>query len=241
MPAPESVLSHLEARFEQSLEQLKVLARIPSISAPGFDQGELRRAAVALATLLAETGLSRVEVLPVAGGHPYVVGEWMKAGPDAPTVLLYAHYDVQPPGRAEHWETPPFEPTLRADGRLYGRGVVDDKAGALVFTAALRAWLEAEGQLPVNVKFLAEGEEEIGSQHLAGFLRTQRERLDANVIALADTANLEAGLPCITTSLRGLVSIAVTVRALDHPVHSGMWGGPVPDAARPLASFWDGS
>lgn len=231
MPAPQSVLDRLDARFEWSLAELQRLARIPSVSAPGFDSAEVERAAEALAALLSDVGLEGVEVAPVSGGNPYVLGEWTRAGSGAPTVLLYAHYDVQPPGREDHWLTPPFEPTLRSDGRLYGRGVVDDKAGALLFASALRAWLEAEGRLPVNVKFVAEGEEEVGSLHLAEFLRARRERLQADVIALADTANLEAGLPCLTTSLRGLVSVELSVRALDHPIHSGMWGGPIPDAA----------
>ncbi len=234
MPAPDAVLSALEARFEQTTQELIALARIPGVSAAGFDPAHVERSALAVADLLREIGLEEVELLRLPGTHPYVVGEWLGAGPQAPTVVLYAHHDVQPPGREAYWETPAFEPTIREDGRLYGRGVVDDKAGILVHAAAIRAWLQAEGRLPVNVKVLVEGEEEIGSAHLAEFLRAHRERLAADVIVLSDTANLEAGLPSITTSLRGLVSIDVTVRALDHPLHSGMWGGAVPDAATAL-------
>ena len=217
------------------VDELIALSRIPGVSAAGFDPQELERSADAVADLLGRVGLSGVEVLRLEGAHPYVVGEWMGAGEDAPTAILYAHHDVQPPGRAAHWRSPAFEPTLGDDGRLYGRGVVDDKAGIVLHAAAIRAWLDTRGALPLNVKFIVEGEEEIGSGHLAEFLRTYRERLRADVVVLSDTANLATGLPSLTTSLRGIVAVDVTVRALDHPIHSGMWGGPVPDAATALA------
>jgi acetylornithine deacetylase/succinyl-diaminopimelate desuccinylase-like protein len=201
------------------------------VSAAGFDPAEVERSAEAVAMLLADAGFEAVTLLRTGGAHPYVVGEWLGAGPDAATALLYAHHDVQPPGRPDRWVSPPFEPTRREDGRIYGRGIVDDKAGVLVFASALRAWLAADAGPPINLKVLVEGEEEIGSGHLAEFLRAHRERLDCDVMVLSDTANLEAGLPSITTSLRGLINVDVTVRALDHPLHSGMWGGPVVDAA----------
>jgi acetylornithine deacetylase/succinyl-diaminopimelate desuccinylase-like protein len=235
MPAESKVIEALERGFERALADLVELARIPGVSASGFAAAELERSAASVASLCRGAGLERVDVLRVGDSHPYVVAEWCRAAPGAPTVLVYAHHDVQPPGRLEKWETPAFEPTLRADGRLYGRGVVDDKAGFVVYLAALRAWLESRGALPLNVKLVVEGEEEIGSPHLAEFLRAQRERLAADVIVLSDTANLERGLPSITTSLRGLANLDVTVRALEHPVHSGMWGGALPDAATALA------
>ncbi|MED5263318.1 MAG: M20/M25/M40 family metallo-hydrolase [Myxococcota bacterium] len=237
MPAPDAVLRAIDSGFERTLDELIELSRIPGVSAAGFDARQVERSAEAVASLLAEAGLQDVEILRIPGAHPYVVAEWNGAGEAAPRVLLYAHHDVQPPGRIDRWDSPPFEPTLRGDGRLYGRGVVDDKAGALVHLAALRAWLEVEGTLPVNVKVLVEGEEETGSGHLAEFLGQYRERLDADVIVLSDTANLATGLPSLTTSLRGLVIAEVHVRALDHPLHSGMWGGVVPDAATALASI----
>src|SRR5262249_42355426 len=176
-PAPGAVIEAHEARAEATTEELVALARIPGVSAPGFDPASLERSAEAVADLLRRVGLERVEVLRLPGAHPYVVGEHCRAGSRAPTALVYAHHDVQPPGRPERWRPPPFEPTLRADGRLYGRGVVDDKAGIVLHAAALRAWLEAEGRLPLNVKVIVEGEEEIGSGHLAQFLNAHRERL----------------------------------------------------------------
>jgi acetylornithine deacetylase/succinyl-diaminopimelate desuccinylase-like protein len=234
MPASASVLALIDAHFEDTLRDLEELTRIPSVSAAGFDPAEVERSAEAVAALLHRAGLHTVEVVRVGDAHPYVFGEWRGAGEGARTALLYAHHDVQPPGREAYWKSPPFEPTRRADGRIYGRGIVDDKAGVLVVVAAIRAWLEAEGGAPINLKVIVEGEEEIGSSHLAEFLRAHRERLDCDVMVLSDTANLEAGLPSITTSLRGLVSVDVTVRALDHPLHSGMWGGAVADAASAL-------
>ena len=234
MPAPDVVIAALDANFQRALDELRALVLIPGVSAAGFDPAEVERSAEAVAALLRRAGLDRVEVLqlPDRDAHPYVVGEWLGAGPEAATLLLYAHHDVQPPGRESHWESPPFEATLRADGRLYGRGVVDDKAGVVVFVEAIRAWLESGATLPVNLKLIVEGEEEIGSGHLAEFLLMHREQLAADVIVLSDTANLSAGLPSITTSLRGLISIDVTVRALDHPLHSG------PRAAAASAAPW---
>ena len=235
VPATEPVLDAIDRRFQSTLADLVELSRIPSVSAAGFDRKQVERSAERVAALLADAGLEAVEILRQADAHPYVMGEWLGAGPDVPTAVVYAHHDVQPPGRLDYWKSPAFEPTVRADGRLYGRGVVDDKAGLLLHLAALRGWKDATGALPINVKVIVEGEEEIGSEHLAAFLRAHRDRLDADVLILSDTQNLLTGLPSITTSLRGLVAVDVTVRALDHPIHSGMWGGPVPDAATTLA------
>ena len=246
-PGPTAALAWLDGHFEARVDELAALARIPSVSADGFPPAQLRRSAEAVASLLESSGFERVELLTLDGAHPYVLGEWLGAGPGAPTLLLYAHHDVQPPGRESHWRSPAFEPTRVAHegeaGRLYGRGVVDDKAGIVVFAGALRAWLESGARPPVNLKLIVEGEEEIGSNHLEAFLRAHRERLAADVIVLSDTANLATGLPSITTSLRGILNVDVRVRALDHPVHSGMWGGPTPDAtsalARILGRLWD--
>jgi acetylornithine deacetylase/succinyl-diaminopimelate desuccinylase-like protein len=235
MPAPQAVLDSIDAHFDASCDELVALSRIPGVSAEGFDPAELVRSADAVAALLADVGLDGVEVVRLADAHPYVLAEKRSSNANAPTALVYAHHDVQPPGRLDRWLTPAFEPTVREDGRLYGRGVVDDKAGILLHAAALRAWLAAGEPLPIHVKVIVEGEEEIGSGHLAEFLREHHERLAADVLVLSDTQNLDTGIPSLTTSLRGIVQVDVTLRALDHPVHSGMWGGPVPDAATALS------
>ena len=188
-----------------------------------------------------DAGLDDVRELRVDDGHPYVVGEWTRR-PDAPTVLLYAHHDVQPPGYVDRWSSEPFEPREH-DGRLYGRGTADDKAGAVAHVAAVRAWLSTAGELPCNVKVLVEGEEEIGSPGLAGFLDAHVDDLRADVLLLADAGNWSVGTPGLTYSLRGLGGVDVAVRALEGPVHSGMAGGAVPDPvlglARMLASVVD--
>jgi acetylornithine deacetylase/succinyl-diaminopimelate desuccinylase-like protein len=226
----DQALSHAEQNLSKTIDDLKELARIPGVSADPPPNAELGKSAEAVAAWMKRIGLEDVEVLRIDDVHPYVFGQWLHAE-GAPTVILYAHHDVQPPGRASHWKSPAFEPTER-DGRLYGRGVVDDKAGAAIHFAALEAYL-ANGGLPINVKVVIDGEEEIGSENLGRFLETYRHRLDADVIVLTDTANLAAGLPSITYALRGIVVVDVEVEAIDHPLHSGMWGGPVPDA--PLA------
>ncbi len=235
MPAPREVLDSIDRHFEATVAELVDLARIPSVSAAGFDPAEVERSAARVAELFSAAGLRGVEILRIEGAHPYVTAHWLDAAPAACTALIYAHHDVQPPGRLAYWQTPAFEPVCRGDGRLYGRGVVDDKAGILLHLAALRAWLDVTGSLPINVKLIVEGEEETGSAHLAKFLRAHRDRFDADVLVLSDTANLDTGIPSLTTSLRGMVEVDVTLRALDHPIHSGMWGGPVPDAATALS------
>src|SRR6266545_2422494 len=217
---------------------LEALIRIPSVSADPGAAAELRRSADLIAGLFRQVGTPEVEILDAAGGQPAVLARY-PAPAGRPTVLLYAHHDVQPTGDPAEWVSPPFEPAER-DGRLYGRGSADDKAGVAAHLAVLRAY---GGQPPVGVKVFVEGEEEIGSPTLGAFLERYRDQLAADVIVLADSGNFEVGTPALTTSLRGIADCVVELRALEHGVHSGVYGGAAPDAltalCRLLASLHD--
>src|SRR5213082_2983962 len=240
-PAPvddkaiDKALAHHRQHEKEYLEELKKLVRIPSVSFEGFDKQQVRRSGEATCDLLRRIGLDDVQLLEMPGAHPYAYGEWLKA-PGRPTLLLYAHHDVQPAGDEEKWATKPFEP-VEKDGRLWGRGAADDKAGILVHVAAIESWLKTAGALPVNVKIIIEGEEEAGSGSLGDFLRKHRKMLQADAIVLTDTGNFETGLPSITTALRGVIVVDVEVKALKQSLHSGMWGGPVPDPVMALAKM----
>jgi acetylornithine deacetylase/succinyl-diaminopimelate desuccinylase-like protein len=213
--------------------ELEDLVRIPSISADPEHARDVAASADAVAELLERSGLEHVRQASVDGSPPCVIGDWLHGG-DAPTILLYAHHDVQPTGFVERWSGDPFAPWER-DGRLYGRGTADDKAGAVAHAAAVRASLRHAGTLPCNVKIMVEGEEEIGSPRLGAFLHRYGDDLRADVLLLADAGNWAVGTPGLTVSLRGLAGGTVRVRATDGPVHSGMAGGVVPDPVMALA------
>jgi acetylornithine deacetylase/succinyl-diaminopimelate desuccinylase-like protein len=221
--------------FPELRADLERLVRIPSVSSDAFDQTHVHASAAAVAELLRGAGMPEVQLLTAtradgAVSRPAVVAR-RPAPVGAPTVLLYAHHDVQPPGDDSTWRTPPFEPTER-DGRLYGRGAADDKAGVIAHVGALRVLGD---DLGVGVTVFVEGEEEIGSPTFADFLAAHRELLAADVIVVADSSNWRVGVPALTTSLRGLVDCVVEVAVLEHSVHSGMYGGPVLDAPTLLA------
>jgi acetylornithine deacetylase/succinyl-diaminopimelate desuccinylase-like protein len=231
----DTAVAAARADLDVAQRELERLVSIPSISADPAHFDDVDACATSVADLLRDAGLHDVRELRVDGGLPYVVGEWTQRA-DAPTVLLYAHHDVQPPGYVDRWSADPFEP-LERDGRLFGRGTADDKAGAVAHVAAVRAWLRTAGELPCNVKVLVEGEEEIGSPGLAGFLDAHADDLRADVLLLADAGNWSVGTPGLTYSLRGLAGVDVRVRALDGPVHSGMAGGVVPDPVLALSQM----
>jgi acetylornithine deacetylase/succinyl-diaminopimelate desuccinylase-like protein len=231
MPQPnghlKTALAYLDAHMPDFQAQLERLSRVPGVSAEPAPNEHLRRSASETAEVMRTAGIENVQILEIPGVHPYVYGDWL-GKPGAPTVLLYGHHDVQPEGRLEKWISPPYEPTVR-DGRLYGRGTADDKAGVMTHVAAVASYLRSSGSLPLNVRFVIEGEEEIGSENLGKFLRTYEHMLAADFIVLSDTANFDTGIPALTYQLRGICTIDVTVQTIEQPVHSGMWGGPVPD------------
>lgn len=218
-------------------EELATLVSIPSISHAGHDPAQVRRSAEATAAILRDAGMD-TRLLESDGAPPAVLGR-IPAPAGAPTVLLYAHHDVQPTGPLHLWQSEPFE-LVERDGRLWGRGTSDDKCGIVMHAAVVRAW---SGRPPVGVTVFVEGEEENASPHLAGFLERYRDELRADAVVLADSANWRVGQPGLTTSLRGLVDCVIEVRTLDHAVHSGQYGGTVPDAltvlARTLATLHD--
>jgi acetylornithine deacetylase/succinyl-diaminopimelate desuccinylase-like protein len=220
----------IEELFPSAMIDLERLIGIPSVSAPGYDPAHVRESAETIADLYRQAGFPEVRLLEIEGAHPAVFAEY-PGPPGAPTVLLYAHHDVQPPGDEAEWELAPYEPVER-NGRMYGRGSADDKANVLVHALAFSAH---QSSPPVGVKVIVEGEEEVGSAHLGDFIREYREELAADVIVIADSSNWRLGQPALTTSLRGLVDCTVEVRTLNQAVHSGMFGGAVPDALTALS------
>lgn len=226
------VLAWLSQMQQQHLTDLKDLISIPSVSTDQRHQGEVQRGARLICRLMRRAGLKNVGLLRVDESNPYAYGEWL-AAPGAPTLFLYAHQDVQPAGAEHEWRSSPWQLTRRG-GRIYGRGVADDKGAIGAQLAAVAAFLKTRGSLPVNIKMLVESEEEIGSPNLQRFFEQHHEQIRSDVIVVCDTENLATGWPSITYSLRGIVQMLVKVRCAQRAVHSGIGGGFMPDAALAL-------
>ncbi|MFD6055188.1 dipeptidase [Agromyces sp. NPDC060279] len=247
-PNADAIRTAVDAAFPGVVAELGRLVRIPSVSWPAFDPAHVAESAEAVAELLRGTGvfeLVEIRRAPVEDGselgQPAIVAR-RAARNGRPTVLLYAHHDVQPPGKDEDWDTPPFEPTQRGD-RLHGRGAADDKAGVMAHIGAIRAFAEASGDFDLGLSVFIEGEEEWASRSFGNFLRENRELLEADAIIVADSGNWDIDTPAITVALRGAVAFNLRVETLAHASHSGMFGGAVPDAMlaaiRMLGTMWD--
>jgi acetylornithine deacetylase/succinyl-diaminopimelate desuccinylase-like protein len=226
-----AVLGWLADHHEQLVKDLSDLVAIQSISTDGEHAREIEQSAALTCEQMKRAGLQNVTVLRTGDSNPYAYGEWLGA-PGKPTVFLYAHHDVQPVSDVGgvRWQSDAFTLTRR-DGRLFGRGSADDKGAITAQIGALSAWLKTHGKLPVNVKMVVEGEEEVGSKNLMAFFQEHRDRLVSDVIVVCDTENIEVGLPSITYALRGIVAVEVEVLSANTPVHSGMAGGFLADAA----------
>ena len=232
MPLATDLESFFAANQARTRDELFDLLRIPSVSARSEHNPDTARAADWVANALRTVGLTAT-VHPTKG-HPVVVGEWRKAGPNAKTVLIYGHYDVQPAEPLELWHSPPFEPTVR-DGKIFARGSVDDKGQLFLHVKALEAHLAKRGKLPVNIIVVAEGEEEVGSEHLADFVESHKDLLKCDAVVISDSSMFAPGLPSILSSLRGLAYFQIEVQGPGSDLHSGIYGGAVMNPAMALA------
>jgi acetylornithine deacetylase/succinyl-diaminopimelate desuccinylase-like protein len=238
----QAALDWLNKHHEEIVHGLADLVAIQSISTDGEHNPEIDRTAKLTCDQMRGAGLHNVDILRVGQSLPYAYGEWLEA-PGKPTVFLYAHHDVQPVNFVEQWQSDPWKLTRR-NGRLYARGSADDKGAISAQLGAIAAYRQTGNSLPVNIKMLVEGEEEVGSKNLLKFFETHRDRLKSDVIVVCDTENIEVGIPSITYSLRGIVAVKVDVSTAKIPVHSGMGGGGLPDAAIALNAilgrlYWD--
>ena len=237
MPFPtDARLAHyVDLERHRIVETLVEWLRIPSISALPRHARSVRASAKFVAALLEEAGMDHVRLLRTPGA-PSVYADWLHAGPDAPTVVVYGHHDVQPVDPIGLWDSPPFEPEFR-DGQCFARGAIDDKGQVLYELEAARGLLQHEGRLPVNLKFLIEGEEEVGSPHFEALLERERKRLDCDLVVVSDTGMLAPDLPSTCVAMRGLVAFDVAIRTARGDLHSGLYGGAVPNAARVAAEL----
>jgi acetylornithine deacetylase/succinyl-diaminopimelate desuccinylase-like protein len=230
----ETILSFVEANHERFLHELKELLAIPSVSSQSDRKPEMFRAAEWLKNHATGIGLHNVQILETEG-HPVVYADWLGA-PGEPTILLYGHYDVQPEDPLDKWESPPFEGTIRG-GNLYGRGTADDKGQIFIHLKAIEAFLRNAGALPVNLKIIFEGEEEVGSAHLGAFVEQHKELLKADLILISDSGMFAKGVPSVTYALRGLAYMEVEVTGANGDLHSGSFGGSIHNPIQALAEM----
>jgi acetylornithine deacetylase/succinyl-diaminopimelate desuccinylase-like protein len=233
-----ALAAYAEAEHDRILDTLFRWLRIPSISAAPDHAAEVRASADFCSKLLVEAGLEKASVLETGGG-PAVYAEWLHAGVDAPTVLVYGHHDVQPVDPLGDWTSPPFDPVI-VDGECRARGAIDDKGQALYQIEAARGLLTQRGRLPVNLKVLIEGEEEVGSPNFESLLVSEADRFSCDVVVVSDTGMIAPDIPSTTVGMRGLVAFDVAVRTASTDLHSGMWGGAVPNAAMVAARLTSG-
>lgn len=220
---------------ERFRHELFELLRIPSLSGDPAHAGDVKRAAEWLQSHMHAMGITSAKVMPTAG-HPVVYGEWMGAGKDKPTVLVYGHYDVVPAAKEDGWDTPPFEP-VEKNGKIYCRGATDDKGQLFIHIKALESYLETNGGAPVNVKFLLEGEEEVSSPNLAPFIKSHMSLLKSDVCVISDSSMRRIEEPAITQSLRGMTYIEIEVVGPREDLHSGFWGGATHNPALALVEI----
>lgn len=225
---------YLRQKRESHLAELQEFLRIPSISTLPEHRADMRRCAEWLAQAMEKAGLEHVQVIPTEG-HPVVYGEWLHT-PNAPTALLYGHYDVQPVDPLDLWTSPPFAAEIR-DGKIFARGACDDKGQVFMHLKAVEAMLRTAGTLPVNVKFVIEGEEEVGSPNLLPFIESHRRQIAADVAVVSDTPMLEKGKPALLYALRGFCALQIDVRGANTDLHSGLYGGGVPNAIHALSEI----
>src|SRR5271170_5132532 len=230
-----NLIDFIESKKDEHLNELKELLRIPSVSTKSEHKADIERAARWVADKLRAAGLENIEIAPTRM-HPLVYGESLRA-PGKPTVLFYGHYDVQPAEPLDLWTTPPFDPAVR-DGNLYGRGTADDKGQVHIHIKALEALRDTAGKLPINVKVMVEGEEEVGSVNLWEFVQSHRERLKADALVVSDTAMLAKGVPSITYGLRGLNYYQIELAGPAQDLHSGVFGGAVPNPLTILSELF---
>jgi len=227
-----AVIDFINTHRDRYLDELKTLLAIPSISALPEHEGDVRRCAEWCAEEMERIGLQNVKLMETPG-HPVVYGDWLGA-PGAPTILFYGHYDVQPVDPVELWESPPFEATIR-DGEIYARGSADDKGQVFMHFKAIEAHMRQNGRLPVNMKIILEGEEEVGSENLDNFIREHKAELGADVVVISDSPMFDRGVPSICYGLRGLVYFQIDLRGTKSDLHSGSFGGAVANPAFVLA------